>query len=75
MRNVLLALVVAASACSARSGRTTLPAQTRTAVLSHYAAGESIDQIARDLQVDRDDARAAVHDAIASLNKRYYADR
>ena len=75
MRTILFAILVTASACGARSSRATILPETRTAVLSHYANGESLDQIARDFRIDRDDARAAIHDAISSLNRRYYADR
>lgn len=70
------ALATGPSACVTHSTRPTLPAETRTAVLSRYASGESLDQIAVDFRLgDRDTARDVVHDAMISLNKRYYRDR
>jgi len=69
-------IAITAAACGARSASSTLPAQTRTEVLSHYLRGESLEQIAVDYRLhDRDDAREVVHDAMISLTKRYYRDR
>lgn len=73
MRSTLLFLVLAASACAARPQVSTT---IRDEALEHYARGESLDAIARDLQLpDRDAARAAVHDGMLSLSKRYYREQ
>jgi hypothetical protein len=38
-------------------------------------SGESIDNIAHDLSVDRDQARDLIHDALLSAQRRYFRDR
>ena len=72
MRNVLLAIALLAPACAARPARTTLTTDERSAVLAQYAGGASIDQIATQHQLDRDATRAAVHDAMIDLTRRWY---
>ncbi len=70
------AIATCTPACVAHSARPALTAEKRSAVLSRYARGESLDQIAADFRLgDRDAARDAVHDAMISLTKRYYRDR
>jgi hypothetical protein len=43
-------------------------------VLSRYLRGESLEQLANELALDRDSARDAVHRAMVTLEKRYYTD-
>ena len=76
MRKIIVALVITASACAARTGRTTLPADQCNELLAHYARGESFDKIAVDFRLaDRDQARSAVHEAMLTVQKRYYHER
>jgi hypothetical protein len=71
MRNLLFVLFAGACATS----KPMSPAVCND-VLSHYAQGESLDKIATDFRLgDRDAARDAVHQAMISLQKRYYHDR
>ena len=71
MRNLLFVLFAGACATS----KPMSPAVCND-VLSHYAQGESLDKIAADFKLgDRDAARAAVHQAMISLQKPYYHDR
>jgi hypothetical protein len=75
MRNILLAVTLLGSACGTFSSRTTLPVATRDQVLDHYMRGESLEALAAEFHLyGRDDARAAVHDAMIALTKRYYND-
>jgi hypothetical protein len=69
-------LALGAAACGANTHHTTLPADTRADVLSHYLHGESLERLAAEYQLaGRDDARAVVHDALLSLTRRYYKDQ
>jgi hypothetical protein len=43
--------------------------------LAHYMLGDSIEAVARDLSLDRDEARSLVRHALLSLQHRYYRDR
>ena len=73
---IILTIALCASACAARSKYDTLPAQTRTDVLAHYARGESFDKLASEFHLgSRDDARDVVHHEMISLQRRYYRDR
>jgi hypothetical protein len=75
IRKILFAITTGSSAC-AGTYHTALPVETRNDVLSHYMRGDSLENIADEFHLHgRDDARAAVHDAMLSLTKRYYADR
>lgn len=69
---VALLYAITITGCAARS--TSTAADSRFAV-SRYADGASLDQIASELSVDRDAARALVHDALVDLNRRYYGCR
>jgi hypothetical protein len=84
MRNLLLILLVGASACAARSTPPAIPTvygagDPRTgddAMIARYLQGETLDELANDLRLgDRDDAREAVHRAMQSLRRRYYTER
>ena len=44
-------------------------------VVARYLRGESIDQLATELALDREDAKAAVRTGMLALEKRYYHDR
>jgi hypothetical protein len=73
MRNLLIIVLLGTSACA--TSRPMSPARCND-VLARYAHGESLDKIAAELQLgDRDAARDAVHQAMLSLQKRYYHDR
>jgi hypothetical protein len=73
MRTMILAIVLAATACAARPQIST---DTRNAALECYAKGESFEQIARKLHLeDRDMARLAVHEGMLDASKRYYRER
>ncbi len=73
MRNILLLLTIATSACAARAQLTPYEAQH---AMSMFASGKSMDQIATEMHLDnRDDARSLVHDAMINMTRRYYADR
>jgi hypothetical protein len=37
--------------------------------------GKSLDDVASEHRIDRDDAREVVHDAMVELTRRYYRDR
>ena len=74
MRKFLFVILVGASACAAHSN--SMSPTVCNDVLAHYAHGESLDKIAADFKLgDRDAARDAVHQAMISLQKRYYHDR
>jgi hypothetical protein len=54
--------------CTAKGGYSDL--------LARYLRGESLDQLAHELALgDRDDARDAVHEAMLTLQRRYFRDR
>jgi hypothetical protein len=60
--------LVARQVCPARGGY--------SEVLARYLGGDSLDHLAADLtRGDRDEARAIVHRAMVSLERRYYHDR
>ena len=60
--------LVGQHACTARGGYSD--------ALAHFSRGESFDRIARELALgDARDARHLVHDALVSLNRRFYRDR
>jgi hypothetical protein len=42
--------------------------------LARFAGGKSFDQVAKELDVKKSDARELVHQALVSLNKRYYGN-
>jgi len=44
-------------------------------VLSRFLSGQSIDDLSRDLSLDRDEARNLVHDALITAQRRYFRDR
>ena len=71
MRTSLLLLL---AACGLHTGRP-LPAETRKAVVVEYMQGKSLDDVASEHRIDRDDAREVVHDAMVELTRRYYRDR
>jgi hypothetical protein len=82
MRKLLFILLATTAACSARSSHSTIPTVYGAAgigddaIVARYLQGESLDQLAGELKLDdRDEARGAVHRAMQSLQKRYYADR
>jgi len=72
MRTSLLLLL---AACGLHTGRPTLPAETRRAVVVEYMQGKSLDDVASEYRLARDDAREVVHDAMVELTRRYYRDR
>ena len=43
-------------------------------VVARYLRGESLDQLASELALDREDAKAAVRTGMLALEKRYYHD-
>jgi hypothetical protein len=43
--------------------------------LARFANGQSFDQVAKDLDLDKQEARKLVRHALVSLQKRYYKDR
>ena len=43
--------------------------------LARFASGKSFDEVAKDLDLKKSDAKELVHQAIVSLNKRYYGNR
>ena len=76
MRNILLAIILSATACAGRPSQATLPAEATNEMLARYLQGESLDQLATEMRLnDRDEARDAVHRAMIALQKRYYQDR
>jgi hypothetical protein len=42
--------------------------------LARFAGGKTFDQVAKDLNLDKSDAKELVHKALVSLNKRYYGN-
>ena len=44
-------------------------------VLARFLSGESIDDLSRDLSVNREEARTLVHDALITAQRRYFRDR
>jgi hypothetical protein len=72
MRNILLLLALATSACGARAQLS--PTECQHA-MSMFASGKSMNQIAFELHLEsRADARALVHDAMIDMSRRYYRD-
>lgn len=70
MRTFLLALVLAGSACVAHSQLA--PAASEEA-FQRYVHGESLDQVAAELQIDnRDDVRASIRHTLHQLQVRFY---
>jgi hypothetical protein len=81
MRKLLLIVLVAASACAARTQQTSIPTAYGAAgtgddaIVARYLQGESLDELAGDLRLgDRDEARGVVHRAMENLQRRYYLD-
>jgi hypothetical protein len=75
MRHLVLVVVVAASACAGRAAHPTLSPQRQADLLTGYAHGESLDQLATEYSLgDRDEARDAVRHALRAVQERYYRD-
>ena len=68
--SILTALVLA-TGCSVRS---TSPAARQQAV-TMFATGASCDQIASELQIDRDHARELIRTGMADLHRKFYNAR
>lgn len=73
MRRPVFAIAMTISACAAPSHYERLSAQTRVELITRYARGESVAEIADDLRISNyNEARQMVHDAIIALERRYY---
>jgi transposase-like protein len=73
MKPVMLALVTVA-ACASSPRPPTSP-EMKTTAMQMYCEGASIDDVARSLEVDREQARAIIHVTLVDLNRRYYRGR
>ncbi len=69
-----LTILIAVAAACARPGATVTPPQ-RAAALRLFVSGATTDEIATQLEIRRDDARAVVRDSLVSLVRRYHRER
>ena len=73
MNKLLLLVTVASSACAPKA---TMAPDTCSHALALYSKGDSVDQVAEQLHLgDRETARAAIHEAMRTVQRRFYADR
>jgi hypothetical protein len=73
MKTLLLLVTLSAAACAPKASFAPTTCQH---ALTLYSQGDSVDQVAEQLHLgDRETARAAIHEAMRSVQKRFYADR
>lgn len=73
MCKLLLLVMIAASACAPKSSMAPTTCQHALAL---YSSGSSVDQVAETLHLgDRETARAYIHEAMRTVQRRFYADR
>ena len=71
MRTLPLA-IVAASACAARPPQSTFH---HNDALARWMSGESIDRIAMELAIDRDEAKHEIRQGLMGAQTRYWRER